>query len=95
MNKIIVVDDNIKYLELSDSIKVELIPKNALFEVNTLKIDILKDDTLNIEYEHLNESKLSIEINVLENVNFNINEFRKGIKSKIKYIRQNGMIVFQ
>lgn len=85
MNKIIVVDDNIHSLELSDSIKVELIPKNILFEVNTLKIDILKDDALNIEYKHLNETKLNIEINVSENINFNINEFRNGIKSKIKY----------
>jgi len=85
MNKIIMTDDNIQSLELSDSVKVELIPKNVLFEVNTLKIDILKDDVLDIEYKHLNETKLNIEINVLENVNFCINEFRNGTKSKIKY----------
>jgi len=85
MNKIIVVDDNIHLSELTDSIKVEVIPKNILFEVNTLKIDVLKDDTLNIEYKHLNDSKLNIEINVSENINFNINEFRIGTKSKIKY----------
>lgn len=85
MNKIIVVDDNIELLEPSDSVKIELIPKNVLFDVNTLKIDILKDTIVNIDYKHLNEYKLNIEINVLENINASINEFREGIKGKIKY----------
>lgn len=85
LNKIIVVDDNIELLELSDSVKVELIPKNILFDVNTLKIDILNDTTLNIDYKHLSESKLNIEINISDNVKCNINEFREGNKSKIKY----------
>lgn len=85
MNKIIVIDDNISLENVSEFIRVEIIPKNALFDVNTLKIDILNDETLNIEYNHLKESKLNIEINIMNNVNVNINEFRNGVKSKIKY----------
>ena len=85
MNKIIVVDENIDSKQLSDSIRVELIPKNILFEVNTLKINILKDTDLTLDYKHINESKLNIEINVLKGIKCNINEFREGIKGKIKY----------
>lgn len=85
MNKIIVIDDYIDSKKLDDSIKLELIPKNALFEVNTLKIDILKDTKLSINYNHINESKLNIEINVLDNVSATIYEFRQGLKGKIKY----------
>ena len=85
MNKIILIDDYIDSKKLDDSIKLELIPKNALFLVNTLKIDILKDTDLSINYNHINESKLNIEINVLDNVNINLYEFKKGTKAKIKY----------
>jgi len=85
MNKIIVVDDIIELLEVSDFIKIELITKNILFDVNTLKIDVLNDTTININYKHLNETKLNIEINIIDNVKCDINEFREGIKSKIKY----------
>lgn len=85
MNKIIVVDDIIESLQVSEDIKVELIPKNILFDVNTLKIDIINNTTFNIDYKGLTESKLNIEINVLENVHASINEFREGVKSKIKY----------
>lgn len=85
MNKLVVVDDEIIQEELNDSIQIELIPKNILFDVNTLKINVLKDDEVTIDYKHVNESKLNIEINVLEGVKCLINEFREGIKSKIKY----------
>lgn len=85
MNKIIVIDDYIDLKKINDSIKVQLIPKNALFLVNTLKIDILKDTDLSINYNHINESKLNIEINVLDNVCTNIYEFKEGSKGKIKY----------
>jgi len=85
MNKIIVIDDTVELLQSSDSVKIELIPKNILFDVNTLKIDILNNTTLDIDYKNLNESKLNIEINVLESVKCDINEFREGVKSKIKY----------
>ena len=85
MNKIIVIDDNVDSKVLSESIQIELIPKNALFEVNTLKINILKDEIINIDYRHISESKLNIEVNVLDGVTCYMNEFREGVKSKIKY----------
>ncbi len=85
MNKILVVDETIESLELDSSIKCVLIPKNSLFEVNTLKIDIIKNCDLNIFYNILKESKLNIEINILDNIICNINEFREGIKNKVRY----------
>ena len=85
MNKIVVKDDIVEIKEISDSITVELIPKNILLDVNTLKINIAEDSFLDIEYKHLNESKLNVEINIQENIRCDINEFRDGIKSKIKY----------
>lgn len=85
MNKIVVLDEKIESSKLDSSIKCELVSKKSLFEINTLKIDILKDTSLNILSNVTSKAKLNIEINVLENVNCNINEFRQGKEFKIKY----------
>lgn len=85
MNKILVIDDKIEIKKLDDSIKCDLIPKNNLFEVNTLSLTILKSTDLTIEYKVLNDSKLNIKISCCPDVCFNINEFREGAKAKIKY----------
>ena len=85
MNKIVLVDDIVEFEDKNNSLKVELIPKNDLFDVDTLKIDILKDSKIDINIKHLNISKLNIEINTLENVKATIYEFKEGIKVKVKY----------
>jgi len=85
MNKILLIDDNIKEINLDNSITYELIPKNILFEVNTLIININSNTELNIFYQNINDSKLNIEINILDNIICTLNEFREGTNSKVKY----------
>lgn len=86
MNKILVVNENLNSQNLDNNVECKLIPKNNLFEVNILRINILKDTILYIDYDITEETKLDIEINVLENTNCSLIEFREGNKkSKIKY----------
>lgn len=85
MNKILVVNDKIDIQEIDTCIDCKLLLKNDLFDVNTLKISILKNTDLDISYNTLEETKLNVEINLLENVVCNLNEVREGSSSKIKY----------
>lgn len=85
MNKIVVLDEIIESSKLDSSIKCELVSKKSLFEITILKIDILKDTSLNIINNVTSKAKLNIEINVHDNVNCTINEFRQGKEFKIKY----------
>lgn len=85
MNKILVINDKIEIKKVDESIKCELILRNDLFDVNTLKVDVLTDTDLMIEYNMIQESKLNIEINVSKDVTCTLNEVREGSNSKIKY----------
>ena len=85
MNKILMVNDQTERQQLDDNIKCELILKNELFDVNTLKIVILKSTDLIIDYKMIQESKLNIEINVLKDAACTLNEFKSGSNSKIRY----------
>lgn len=85
MNKILLLDDQIDRLELDDNIKCELINKNESFEVNTLKITVLKSTQLFIYSHIINEAKLNVEINLVENVICNLSEYRCGSNCKIKH----------
>lgn len=85
MNKILLASDKIDDTNLDQNIVYQMIPKNSLFDVNTLKIDILNDTELTITYNILEESKLNVEINIEPNVKANIIELKEGAKSKIKY----------
>lgn len=85
MNKIKIVDDEIKSTNIEDNIKVEVIPKNFFFDVTTISIEILKDTLLVLEYSTRKATKLNIKINVLENVNFDLIEYRYGKNFKIQY----------
>ena len=95
MNKILLLDDNIDVLTLDDSVECKLILKNSLFQVNTLKINILKDTDISISSKILNSSKLNVDITVFDNVKCNIYDFKEGVNSKVKYqynINENSIL---
>jgi Fe-S cluster assembly scaffold protein SufB len=85
MNKIIIVNDEIKEKTVDDNIKLELLEKNILFDVNSLKFKVLKDTSLIIEYDSTEKTKLDLFFDVDKDVNFNIYEIRKGIETKVQY----------
>lgn len=85
MNRILVVNDEIKKLDVNENISVELINKNDFFAVNTIKIIVKENTDIQIDYNSLEASKLDINITILENSKCNIYEIRSGIKSKVQY----------
>lgn len=85
MNKILVVNDNICKCELDSSVICKEEAKNVLLAVNTLKIKVVEDTELNIVYNHSEEYKINIEIEVAECVNCKLTEFRSGASGKVKY----------
>lgn len=85
MNKIEVVNDEVASKELNENIVYEFVPKNELFDVNDIKLKIIKDTDLIINYTSTEENKLDIFITVEENVKFNLKEFREGAKTKVQY----------
>lgn len=85
MNKLKITNDIIVDKNIDDSIEVILLEKNDFFSVNSVKIKVVKDTNLEIEYNSDEEVKIDIFINVLEYVNFNLFEHRNGCKTKVQY----------
>lgn len=85
MNRIYIVNDLIKEQTLDDSITLEMVEKNDLFSVNSIKLHIMKDTTLFLEHEALEEMKLDFFIKVDANVDFTLNEIRTGSRTKAQY----------
>ena len=85
MNKLKVVNDKIVSCELDDQLQVKLEEKNDFFDVNSLKILVLGDTDLEIEYESDHECKLDIFVNVKADVHFSLWEFRHGKRTKVQY----------
>lgn len=85
MNKLIIVDDQIKEQIIDHTTEVNMTLKNELFDVNTLKINFIKDTILEIEYSSEKELKYDIYITLNSNVNVTIKEKRNGAKNKIQY----------
>ncbi len=84
MNKIKIVNDEIKIINLNNSIEYEI--KDNL--IKTLKIEILKDTNLFIDYEFSILTKLEIIIELKDDVNLKLYEIKNGNQAKIrtKYI---------
>jgi hypothetical protein len=85
MNKIVIVNDIIVDKIIDDNIEIIMLEKNDIFNVNSFKIKVIKDTNLEIEYNNLEDSKIDVFVTVLENVNFNLFEYRNGCKAKIQY----------
>ena len=85
MNKIKIVDDALTKTQIDDAIEVEEILKNEFFDVTTISLTIKKDTNLMLEYSTRKASKLNIKIKVLENVDFELYEYRYGKNFKVQY----------
>ena len=85
MNKIKIVNDLIDNLKLDDSIEVTFQEKNEITYVNGIKIKVIEDTNLEIEYIANKETKMNIQIEVLKKVKLHLLEYRHGSKVKIQY----------
>lgn len=85
MNKIKIVDDILSKKELDSSIELEEIPKNEFFDVTTICLTIKENTSLILEYSTRKATKLNIKINVEENVDFELFEYRYGKNFKVQY----------
>lgn len=85
MNKIEVVNDIVTSKEIDDSIEYEFVPRNEIFDVNDIKLRIIKDTDLTINYTSTINNKLDIFITVNENATLNLYEYRNGVQTKIQY----------
>lgn len=84
MNKIKVIDNNIEK-DINKNIEVKVSENQEFFDVKKIVINVLKDSDLEIEYNNKN-FKADIEINLPENINFNL--FELGINENLK-VRYN------
>ncbi|MDO4963144.1 MAG: SufD family Fe-S cluster assembly protein [bacterium] len=85
MNKIKVVNSNLKIVKLSDYFNIECYQSKSFFNISDIKIVIRKSEDLTLELELNNETKLNISIELLEGVNSNIDIIAKGFNGKIQY----------
>lgn len=85
MNKLRVVNDIIDFEKLDDSISLDYVVRDEMFDVSTINLIIKKSTSLDIDYIGADVSKLNICIRVLEGVNFDLFELRTGVKNKVKY----------
>ena len=85
MNKILVVNDEIKEKQVDDKIIVSLEKKQSLFEINNIKLDILSTTDILLDINVLEPSKLQFDININKDANVNLYIKTSGDKGKIKY----------
>ena len=81
MNKIILKNGSIISKELDDKIELKEV-KNL---ISTFKIIFKESTELEINYDTLEETKLSIEYELKDGINVNIFELRTGLKTKVQY----------
>ncbi len=84
MNRICIDKEKIELKKVTKKIKVETSSSDGIFAITKIKIDILKDTDLELDF-NLDSNKLDIIINLLPNVKCNIYEIKKGLKSKVQY----------
>lgn len=85
MNKIKIVNSDIKIININNELKYEI---NDNILIKTLKIQILEDTELFIDYKFKDLTKLEIIIELNKNTKLKLHELKRGIESKIrtKYI---------
>lgn len=85
MNKIELVNDQIKECVLDDTVELTVLEKNELFDVNSVKIHVKKDTCLDFVLMCDEKSKLDVYIKVDPNVHFSLFELYQGKKMKVQY----------
>jgi len=85
MNKIVIANDEIVLKQNDKTIKIDSLKKNDFLHVKLIKIDVLEDTSLVIEASNNKETKFEININVKENVSFNLYEIKENGTYKFYY----------
>lgn len=85
MNKLYIENDKIKQCQLDTTLQIALDEKNKLFSVNSIKIHVIKDTELWIDYHADEEIKLDVFIKVEPHVHLSLYEVRTGKRIKIQY----------
>lgn len=85
MNKIKIVNDKLDTIDINKNINIDYYEQNCLFGINEIKLNINKDSDLYIEIKLKEETRLSFNINIRNNVKLNLNILTKGKIGKIKY----------
>ena len=85
MNKIIIANDEITLKQIDKTLKVEADKKCEFLNVKLIKVDILENTNLVIEHSNTKETKFEININVKDNVSFNLFELKQDGNYKMYY----------
>ena len=85
MNRVVIINDMIDKSNLDGKIELEIISKKELFAIPTINILVKDNSKLKIDYKSTMDTKMNINIEVLDNVTFNLDEFKNGIYYKTKY----------
>ncbi len=85
MNKIKVVDENLKSVRVNDCINIEYFEKECLFAINEIKISVNKSTDLEIEINLSEDNKLNFNIDLKEDVKLNLNIITSGKNGKVQY----------
>lgn len=85
MNRLKIVDDLLDDIKIDDCIEVAETLKNEIFDITSINLIIKKDTNLEISYSSRKATKLDIKIKVMENVHFELREYRFGKNFKIRY----------
>ena len=85
MNKIIIVNDEIKDFKLDENIKIETHLKQMLFQINTVNFEIKKSTDLFLNIDLKEMSKIQFNFNLLNDVSLNLYILTLGTGGKVKY----------
>lgn len=83
MNKIRIVNNELKLIKTNDSIEYNF-ETNDKYGINVLKLVVKKDTDIDLKIDTKEQLTMEINIKVLADVNVKINEFISGYKVKMK-----------
>lgn len=83
MNKINIVNNELKLKKIDDSIECSF-ETNDKYGINVLKLIIKNDTDINLDVEVKDESIFEINVQILDNVFVNVYEYISGKKAKIR-----------
>lgn len=85
MNKIVVANDEIIEVQTDNKVKVYSDKKCEFLNVKLIKVDVLEDTSLTLNFSNTKEAKFEVCINVKANINFNLYERKDKGLYKIYY----------
>lgn len=85
MNKIIIANDEITLKQIDRTLKIDKSEKCEFLNVKFLKIEVLSNTKLVIEYKEALETKFQIDIKLKDDVDFSLYEFKTNGNYKLFY----------